>query len=498
MNQRQDILNFRKTNKLALIILWLVLFFGGLPQILVDNFEFGGALTIWGIGFLIFFPATIIYFKNKNSSLIRYFISCGSVIVVYSILYVQQGTLDNLFWIPACLAASSIFFDRLAAAASALISIIIAVLLYFIDHQLFFPKFGESQFMVYCIALAAIGLFFVAQGDYGRKLIFAARQQSNELNQLYGRLQEVFMNIAQTSKILDDNISGIRNEALNVKEEASQITLSIEQFGAAIEQTAKLSSQSNSALAAINDLIQKTSGQSGDLVTVAALAYETANEGKSVIAELVDQVQILEESVNATSEIVELLSIESKKINEIIVFINDITKKTNLLALNASIEASRVGSVGEGFMVIAGEMKSFAEQTAGALGGITKILGDITAKITAVQTQITKGELAVKDGIDKTNITFKYFGNITQKINEIKTNTESVIRDITALVKESTVVFSNLSQIITFTEQSVNTAGELTGSSSKQSEHIDGIEKKLTDLVVLSSELKAMIAGQER
>lgn len=487
-----------RTNKLALIISWAALFFGELPDIIFAQYAITGALIVWGLGAVILLPPTIIYFRNRNSRWIRYFVSCGMVLVIYSLLAVQKGALDDLFWIPVCLVASAIFFDQYVAIASTIMAVGVAVLLYYFNRQLFFPDLNLSKFTVYCITLLISGVILVFQNNYGKRLISKEHKQAEENTQLYYKIKDTLNNIQNTSGALDQNINDIKNEALNIKDETIQITSSIQQFSAAVEQTATLASRSNFALTAINDLIQQTAGQSENVLTSSSLAYNAANEGKTVISDLANQIRIVGESVKAASEIVAMLSVESKKINDIATFINDITRKTNLLALNASIEASRAGSVGEGFMVVAGEMKSFAEQTAGALSGITQILRDLSEKIDQVGNRITDGETAIRIGMEKTDLTQECFADIIHKTGNIKADIERFIGDIQTLSNQSTVVFANLTDITKFSEESVATMQELTSCSLNQSEHVNNIEERLAvDLVELSNQLKALLLNRE-
>lgn len=480
-----------------MIIFWAAVFFGELPDVIFAKYTFTVTMIVWGLIGTVLLPPTIIYFRNKNSPLIRYYISCGAIIFMYILLFVQKGALDDLFWIPVCLVASAIFFDQFVAIAATIMAVGIAVLLFYINKPLFFPILSLSQFTVYCITLLVSGIVLVFQNNYGTRLISREHKQSVENEQIYNKIKDTLNHIEKTSEILDQSINGIKNEALNVKDETIQITSSIQQFSAAVEQTAVLASESNYALTAIKELIQNTAGQSENMITSSNLAYDVANEGKTVINDLVNQIGIAGESVKAAGEIVAMLTVESRKITDIAGFINDITRKTNLLALNASIEASRAGAVGEGFMVVAEEMKNFAEQTAGALSGITQILRDLSEKIDQVGTQITDGETAIRVGIEKSNLTHDCFINIIHKTSNIKTDIEGVIQDIQTLSKESTVVFSNLTDITKFTEESVATMQELTSCSLNQSDHISNIEEKLAvDLVQLSDELKNLVGNK--
>ncbi len=485
--------DFRRTNGLALAIAWLVLIFAVLPNVMLDKNALGDAVIIWGLGISIFLPGTIIYFFNRKSSLIRYFVSGGAILLVYGVLYVQKGMLDNLFLIPVCLVAGALYFDRLVAIVSTLIAIATGVALFLVAKNIFFPDVTESEFIVYCIALIVVGLILVIQGQYGNRLIYNERKQSAETAGLYNQLKDLLANIENNSVILDNHISGIQSDSVNVMNEARQVTARMQKFGAAIEQTAQLASQSNNALIAIKNSIQKTAANSESMISGSMIAFDMANRGKTMITDLVNQIKVTEETVNTASDIVSMLSVESRKITDIASSVNDITQKTNILALNVSIEATRAGSSGEGFIAVADEMRSFAEQTSGALGGIAQSLQDLTEKIDQVKTQITNGSLAVKTGLEKAKLTSEYFSNIINRVGAIRNGTTTVSRNIQVLAQESTEVFSNLEDITAFTEQSLATVEELSSCSVTQRDQVNKIKERLTDLVKLSDELKTLV-----
>jgi hypothetical protein len=93
------IMDYKKANKLALIIGSITLFLGGIPQLFVKPFVLFDVIIIWILGLFIVIPSLIFYNLKKDTILIRYIISWGSFLLIYSLLFVQKGVFDNLFWL---------------------------------------------------------------------------------------------------------------------------------------------------------------------------------------------------------------------------------------------------------------------------------------------------------------------------------------------------------------------------------------------------------------
>lgn len=180
------------------------------------------------------------------------------------------------------------------------------------------------------------------------------------------------------SKGLNDVISHLVQSNNELKQTADSMDASVQQI---VDGSSSISSRSSSLVAATEEISATTDQVANTAQHVsdsANGAFETAHQGAQVIGQAIQALADVAEVVDRTSESVESLGSRSKEIDVVIELIVGVAEQTNLLALNAAIEAARAGEAGRGFAVVADEVRTLAEQT-------VKATTDITEKVEAIQ-----------------------------------------------------------------------------------------------------------------
>jgi methyl-accepting chemotaxis protein len=173
-----------------------------------------------------------------------------------------------------------------------------------------------------------------------------------------------------------------------------------------------------------------------------------AREGQHVVSQAVSEMQKVAEIVRSSATIVGNLGLKSGKIGEFVSVINDIADQTNLLALNAAIEAARAGEQGRGFAVVADEVRRLADRTVASTKEIRLMVDEIQKETVLAVQSIEKGKTEAEVSEKLSHRVDESLSNIVRSIEQI----ENVISQIATASEEqaatSTTIASNLEEII--------------------------------------------------
>jgi len=159
---------------------------------------------------------------------------------------------------------------------------------------------------------------------------------------------------------------------------------------------------------------QATSQLSREALGAASQAHERSAEGRSVLAESITRMHQLSQRANASRELIEALSQRSEEIQRVTLVIQSIASQTNLLALNAAIEAARAGEHGRGFAVVADEVRGLAGRTATATDEVGVMVADIQQRTAQVVEQIRQLSTDLTIGVEQVEHTGQHLEDIAR------------------------------------------------------------------------------------
>ncbi len=222
------------------------------------------------------------------------------------------------------------------------------------------------------------------------------------------------------------------------------------------ERTAKGSDEqaSSAALAvasasAMEQGIANVASNSNETSLIAENARESSFLGVSIIDQASKEIELLEKSVESSANVIATLGTRSEAISAIVQTIHEIADQTNLLALNAAIEAARAGEQGRGFAVVADEVRKLAERTTAATAEIGSMILAIQSETKSAISTIREGTVLAKSGADLTNQAAKTLlginkgaENTLEKIKEIANSVAAQKKQATAIVTEAEGIIS--------------------------------------------------------
>lgn len=201
--------------------------------------------------------------------------------------------------------------------------------------------------------------------------------------------------------------------------------------------------------------------------TVASQAFHTAEAGGEAMVLTVDNIHYLRETIGDTAKKVKLLGESSQKINHVVSLINQIAKQTNLLAINAGIEATKAGEQGQGFAVVAEEVAALANRS----GDATAEIEDIVASIQRQTSEVVKAmELGITQVVEETRLietTKQNFNSILDVSHQIDGLVESISAATVIQVKTSKQVTNLMKEIAKISENTENSSQEISISLQK-------------------------------
>lgn len=298
----------------------------------------------------------------------------------------------------------------------------------------------------------------VMTGDEVGKL---AVSFNNFISQLHVLISSVSRNSTRVSEAVEDLASAANSTKKNTENQQQSVDM---------------------VAAAINEMgatVQEISKNAHDTADAAKYAFQDTQDGQAVVDKTVSGINSVYEKVQSASSVIQTLAEDVGEISTVLEVIRGISEQTNLLALNAAIEAARAGEQGRGFAVVADEVRTLAKRTQESTEEINSMIQKLQGGAKDAVSAMNSGIETAGDAVENADIAGKSLEKITSAINSISDISTQVA---TATEEQSSVVEELNSHMIVIKDMSDNTA-EQTKTISDKCSALNQTSTKLSSLV---------------
>ncbi|MBM7693842.1 methyl-accepting chemotaxis protein [Peribacillus deserti] len=380
----------------------------------------------------------------------------------------------------------------------------------------------QTQWLVMAISIfslaAALGLSYLINNAITKPIIAASRainkvsggdlsikeikvKNKDELGTLITSLNQMILNLRTI-------VGEVNQSASHVAASSEQLAASSEESTAAAEQIAHNTQRASQGMEiqlqqfetvslSVNDMtsgLKQISHNSDDMLAAAEQASAVTKQGTQSIGNVVRQMALIHESVSEASQFIQSLDVRSAEISNIVSLITGIADQTNLLALNAAIEAARAGEQGRGFAVVADEVRKLAEESKRSADQITNMINLIQEEIKQAVQAMEEGNQLVNDGLGDSAEANGAFDSISQSIDSVATKVKEVSASVQDLTASSGQITEAVIEVREINEMSAAATLESSAATEEQLATMEEVTASAEALSKLAEDLQSSIS----
>lgn len=337
----------------------------------------------------------------------------------------------------------------------------------------------------------------VAEGDLTEQVQVDRQDEIGQLaiafNMMISQLKKLIKQITDDAEQVAASSEELTANSEQSAQASNQIATSISNIAAGADEQMKAAKASSLVVEQMSAGIQQIAANANEVAVQSGQAADKAHAGSTEVEKAIQQMRQIETAVNMSAKVVAKLGERSQEIGEIVDTISSIAGQTNLLALNAAVEAARAGEQGRGFAVVADEVRKLAEQSQEAAKKIFELIGSI-------QTDTDKAVAAMQDGTQEVQVGTEVVndaGIAFEEIRKLVSQVSDSVKEISAAIQQMAVgsqqIVDSVKEIDDLSQKSAGDSQGVSAATEEQLASMEEIANSSQALAQLAQNLQAAV-----
>jgi methyl-accepting chemotaxis protein len=313
---------------------------------------------------------------------------------------------------------------------------------------------------------------FLAQGNFSGKDLNVSSM--DEVGQLAVALDKMKNSLNALLNTTMGNVSSSSQQVASASEELSMTVGSmVVSLADQTKRVSQIATASEEMSQTVLDIAQKTNRMADSATKTSALA----KDGEEIVKKSMAEVKEIADTVGMSADIVRVLGNQAKHIGDTVNVIEDVADQTNLLALNAAIEAARAGEHGRGFAVVADEVRKLAERSVNSTTEIRDMIKSTQDEVFKAMEAMEKAAHKVSVGVELSAQTGKALSVIVAKVNDLQLNVQQIASATEEMSTTSGEISKDVEAVAMISQESSAGATQIEGASTELSRLSSDLQK---------------------